>query len=219
MAVHEVRLPIEIERGAVGGPRFKTLVFEGDTGHEQRDIKWARTRGEWDISYGILPMEEDDADVAIHDIRDFFYAREGKAHAFRFKDWADFQIGDPDDPANDHQNIGLGDDSTVDFQIFKEHVSGGISYNKAVYKIVDSTYFVYIDDVLQVEGGGDDYTIDIDTGIITFNSPPAGGEIVQVACEYDYLVRFDTDHLNISIAQFNAGSLPALKIVELRLES
>lgn len=221
MAVHEVRLPEQIEVGAVGGAAFRTLVFTSDTGHEQRDIKWSRTRGQWDISYGILPMDTGAADTAIHDIIDFFHAREGKAHAFRFKDWTDYEIGVPSNPgpSSNHQTIGVGDNSNVTFQIFKRYTSGGINYDKPIYKLVSGTYFVYVDDVLQTEGGGNDYTIDVDTGIITFNSAPTGGQIVAVATEFDFLVRFDTDHLAVSVAQFNAGSIPAIPIVELRLET
>lgn len=220
MAVHEVRLPDDIERGAVGGPQFKTLVHESDTGFEQRDIKWSQARGSWDISYGIMAIDDPDSlKTVVSDINAFFRAREGRAHSFRFKDWSDFEIGDPSDPSNDNQPIGVGDDSTVNFQIFKRYTSGGINYDRTLYKIVQGTLSVFIDAVLQVEGGGNDYTVDYDTGIITFNLAPTAGQTISIACEFDVLVRFNTDKLNISVETFNAGSIPGIEIIELRLET
>lgn len=223
MAFHDTRLPADIERGAVGGPSFKTTVLQLESGFEQRNIDWVNTRAEYDISYGLMSMEDNQLETYIHAIRDFFYARQGRAHGFRFKDWADYQIGDPDDPSSNNQLIGLGDDSTVDFQVFKRYTSGGITYDRTIKKLVAGTYTVYLDGVEQTEGV--DYTIDIDTGIITFNSAPAstggtgpsGEQVVSIATEFDVPVRFDTDHLGINIQVHSAGSIPAIPVVELRL--
>lgn len=220
MAVHEVRLPDDIERGAVGGPQFKTVVHESDTGFEQRDIKWAQARGSWDISYGLMAIEDPATlKTVLPDIVEFFRAREGRAHSFRFKDWADFKIGDPDDPASNNQAIGIGDNLEVDFQIFKRYSSGGVDYDRTIYKIVSGTLTVFLDGVLQVEGGGNDYTVDLNTGVITFNVTPPTNDVISVACEFDVLVRFGSDKLDLSVETFNSGSVPAIEIVELRLET
>ncbi len=56
---HEVRMPIDVERGAVGGPGFKTRVLPLESGFEQRNIDWSDTRGEWDLSYGLMNTAED----------------------------------------------------------------------------------------------------------------------------------------------------------------
>jgi uncharacterized protein (TIGR02217 family) len=222
MAFAEIRLSDDVERGAVGGPGFKTRILTLDSGHERRNIDWEKVRGSWDISYGLMKMDDDVLDTTVHDIRDFFYAREGAAHGFRFKDWSDFEIGDPANPTTDNQQIGLGDDSTVLFQIFKRYSSGGINYDRPVVKIVSGTVNVLLDNVPQADPG--DYSIDLNTGLITFVSPPAstggsgpsGEEVVEVALEFDVPVRFEDDHLQITTQIFNAGSVPALQLIELR---
>ena len=80
MAFHDVRLDEDIERAAVGGPSFKTSVLQLSSGFEKRNIDWQRARGIWDISYGVDTKTNLEAVVAA------FYARQGRAHTFRFKD-------------------------------------------------------------------------------------------------------------------------------------
>ena len=220
---HNIKLPDDIEKGAVGGPRFKTTVLTLESGFEKRNIDWAQARGQWDIGYGIMTKEDPIVQFATLDvIRDFFYARQGRAHSFRFKDWSDFDIGDKDNPTVMNQAIGLGDDANTIFQIFKEYTSGGITYNRPVTKIVTGTISVLIEDVVQTDPG--DYTVDLNTGIITFVVAPAstggsgagGAEIVQVACEFDVHVRFDIDQLQTNLEVYNAGAIPQIDIAELR---
>lgn len=227
MAFHEVRLPDDIERGANGGPRFKTDVFPLNSGREQRNIVWENVRGEWDIGYGLMNMETELAVTHVRQVLKFFMARWGRAYGFRFKDWSDYQIGDPDSPGMAEQLIGLGDDVTTDFQIFKRYTDdGGFTYDRTIRKIVNGSYVVYLDGVAQTEGGGSDYTIDINTGVITFNTAPAstggsgpgGEEVVAIDCEFDVPVRFEDDHLRITVEQALSGSIPTIAIKELLLD-
>lgn len=226
MTFHEVRLPEDIERGANGGPRFKTDVFPLDSGYEQRNIGWANVRGDWDIGYGLMNMETTLAVTYVRKVLRFFMARWGRAYGFRFKDWSDYEIGSPSSPGTDYQAIGYGDDVTVDFQIYKRYTDdGGYNYDRTIYKIVTGTYYVYKDGVLQTETT--DYTIDVNTGVITFvtapastgGSGPSGEEVVQVECEFDVPVRFEDDHLRITVEQAASGSIPQIPIKELRLDS
>ncbi len=226
MAFHEIRLPDDIESGAIGGPMFKTRILELSSGFERRNIEWSKARGAWDIGYGLMSMEDDQQDTFLHLLRDFFRAREGRAHGFRFKDWLDFQIGDIANPTIDNQAIGLGDDSTVLFQIFKRYVSGGINYDREINKIVTGQISVLIENVVQTDPG--DYSIDLNTGEITFVVAPAstggtgagGAEIVQTANEFDVPVRFDDDHFRASVthaAGTGAASWPNIGVTEIRV--
>ncbi len=221
MAFHDVRLPIDVERGAVGGPRFKTRVLELESGFEQRNIDWENTRGEWDISYGLMNMEDVILETHVHAIRDFFYAREGRAHGFRFKDWSDFEIGDFANPTTDNQLIALGDDATTVFTVFKRYSSGGINYDRTIKKLVSGSVAVLLDNVVQVSG----VTVDVNAATVTFDVAPAstggtgpgGEEVIAIVTEFDVPVRFDDDQLNINVALFNVGSFPAIPIKELRI--
>lgn len=222
MTTHEVRLPESIERGARGGPGFKTIVFPADSGFEQRDIKWAVAKGRWDISYGLLRFDPNTFDQSISELLAFFYARNGRGFAFRFKDWVDHRIGDPANPTTSNQTIGLGDDTTTVFQVFKRYSSGGFNYDRTIVKLVSMTVHVLLDGVEKTEGV--DWTADYNTGLITMAVAPAstggtgpGGEqVVAVALEFDVRVRFDVDQLDITAETAEAGSIPAIPLVELK---
>lgn len=214
MAFHDVRLPIDIERGALGGPGFKTTVTPLTSGQEQRNIDWDKTRGSWDVGYGLMKQDDISLDATVDIILAFFYARQGRAHGFRFRDWSDFKVGDFSNPTTDNQSIGTGDDSTVAFQIFKRYSSGGVDYDRNITAVVASTFAVLIDDVLQTETTH--YTIDLLTGIVTFVTAPAAAEDVQVALEFDVPVRFDTDIMNLNVEIFDSGAWPNIPILELK---
>lgn len=221
-----VQLPTDIERGAIGGPRFNTTVLELDSGFEKRNINWSQTRGEWDVGYGLLlKFVEDpssvklDVDTLLH----FFYSVNGKAFSWRFKDWSDFEIGMENGVDIDRQFIGLGDDVTTQFQVFKRYQFGSAPvFDRIITKLVDGTVRVYLDGVLQTEPG--DYTADDDRGLINFVTAPAssggtgpgGEELVEIRTEFDSHVRLDTDDLKISMEMFNAGAWPNIPVVELR---
>lgn len=202
MAFHDVRLPEKVEKGVQGGPRFNTTVFIRDSGNEVRNENWQYHRGEWDAGYGIQEQSE------YEEVLQFFYARRGRAHSFRFKDWSDFKLGFPTP-----QVIGTGDGSEVDFQIYKRYSSGGYDYDRPITKPIASTLKVYVDDVEQVSG----WTLDALTGIITFDSPVTDTHAVAVQCEFDVPVRFDTDVLDIAMQVHNVSRIPSIPLVEVRV--
>lgn len=213
MAFHEVRLPTNISLNAVGGSGFKTTVLILASGAEQRNIDWSVPRGEWDIGYGIRTKANMDTLV------NFFVARNGKAHGFRFKDHTDFQIGDKDNPTTDNQSIGTGDGVKTVFQIFRRYTSGGIDFDVDKTKIVSGTQNVLLDNVLKTDPG--DYSIDLNTGKITFVTAPAGSVDVEFAGEFDVPVRFDTDRMEINALMFSVNSKlsswPNVPIIEIRI--
>lgn len=197
MAFHNVRLPDDVERGAKGGPRFKTTVIPLSSGFEKRNQEWEQSRGEWDIGYGIQYKTDFNATL------NFFYARKGKAHTFRFKDWTDFQL--------EKSFIALGDGAATVFKVYKTYESGAYLHQRRITKLT-GTQKVFIDDVEVLSG----YTINLDTGVITFSVAPILGVEITLTGEYDCHVRFDTDQLDISAETFETGDIPDIKIVEMK---
>jgi uncharacterized protein (TIGR02217 family) len=171
---HDVQLPTDVERGAQGGPQFHTSILVLASGLEKRNIDWSRQLCTFDISYGIQTK----ADAS--EVLEFFYARMGRAYGFRFRDWADYEIGKLSTiggTSEDPQDLpGLADSSNATngvrtiFQIYKTYTSGNYSFYRKITRPVSSTLKVYVDTVLKTVTT--DYTIDYATGLITFNSPP-----------------------------------------------
>ena len=204
MAFHDVQLPVNIEKGVKGGPGFNTTILELSSGFEKRNINWQRTRGRWDISYGIDSKDDHEAVLA------FFYARQGRAHSFRFKDWTDFEIGV--DSTDTPQDIATANGVLVDFQVKRRYVSGAFTFAREVTRLVAGTVRVFVDAVEQMSG----ITVDVDTGVITFDVAPLDLEVIGVICEFDIPVRFDSDQLDLTGIRDSVYDIPGLDIIEMR---
>lgn len=201
MSFHDVRLPVDVEVGAVGGPMFKTTIIPMSSGTEQRNIDWSRQKMKWDVSYGISSLTD------LDEVRDFFYARRGSGYGFRFKDWSDYQIT--------LGQIGVGTGAQTAFQIVKIYeLSGPLPFSRKITRPVASTVQVFKDGVLQTLTTH--YTLNASTGVVTFVVAPAAAAVIRVTCEFDVPVRFDTDEYPLTVEAFNAGSLASLPVLELR---
>lgn len=211
MTFQNVRFPTEISYGATGGPRFNTTILTLSSGHEKRNINWSLVRAEYDVAHAVKTQEQMDT------LRDFFYARSGMAYGFRFRDWTDYSLT--------RQVIGTTDGATSTFQIYKRYTSNAVNYDRNLTKIVadgdvvTNTLSVWVGGSSIAEGGGaGQFSIDRDTGIITLGSSlyTVSGDDVEVQCEFDVPVRFNTDHFDVSIDNFSSQSWSSIPIVEIR---
>ena len=202
-----VRLPVNVERGASGGPLFDTIVQRTDGGRIETIVNWTYPLYQWDVGYGIQTPTDFNA------VRDVFIGARGQAYGFRFKDWADYSLA--------QQSIGTGDsttgsDGTSEYQIYKRYSTVARNLDRNLTRPVASTVQVWVNSVLQTVTTH--YTVDDTTGIITFTSGnhPLTGQDVEVACEFDVPVHFVTDKFSISLEWAEAGTIPSMMIEEVR---
>ena len=201
------RFPDDIANGSGGGPRFKTNIFEGSSGVEQRNKNWPFPRFEWNISKGIRDRTDMDT------MREWFMVLGGRATGFRFKDWRDYQLTD--------ESIGTGDGVEDTFTITKAYTVGAYTHSRRIFKPVASSYTVYVAAVAQTEGGGvGDYTMDTTTGTIVFGSAiiPAAAADITITCEFDVPVRLDVDHMSTLEEGYDAETWSAIGIIELAID-
>jgi uncharacterized protein (TIGR02217 family) len=147
---------------------------------------------------------------------EFFEARRGRLHGFRWKDWADYKSTDPLSAvtAGDVQ-IGVGDASATTFQLTKTYSPDFNSYTRNIKKPVSGTVKIALDGSVKTEDT--DYTVDYTTGIVTFSSAPGSAVVVTAGFEFDVPVRFDQDEIMVNVEQFNAGSVPDIDVLEIRI--
>jgi uncharacterized protein (TIGR02217 family) len=210
MSFHEVRFPPNLSFGSVGGPERRTEVVTLANGFEERNTPWAHSRRRYDAGLGMRSL--DDIEVLIA----FFEARRGQLFGFRWKDWSDFKSCPPSkgvDPMD--QPLGLGDGETAVFQITKTYESGAERYARPIHKPVAGSVKVAIAGDPKVETI--DYTVDTTLGEITFADPPPIGAQLTAGFEFDVPVRFDTDRIQTSVASFQAGDVPNVPVVEVRV--
>ena len=207
MAFHEIRFPDSISRGAKGGPERRTRIVELASGDEERNASWANSRRRYDVSYGVRRADDLAAVVA------FFEARNGRLHAFRFKDWSDYKSCLPSAaPGPTDQIIGTGNGSTTTFALTKTYASGAQSWARAIIKPVAGTVTVSLNGVAQGSG----WSVNTTIGIVTFVVPPTIGAVIRAGFEFDVPVRFDTDELPVTLDIERTGSIPSIPLIEVR---
>ena len=212
MTFHEVRFPMDIALGAVGGPERRTDIVTLASGHEERNSLWADSRRRYNAGYGVKSLDD------LHSLIAFFESRRGRLHGFRWRDAADYKSCAPlqDHTAND-QAIGTGDGSERVFQLVKNYAFSGNPYARAIAKPVAGSLKVNVAGAARVENT--DFTLNAANGKITFNAnriPPRGAAI-KAGFLFDVPVRFDSDYLEINLTAFKSGEIPDIPIIEIRL--
>jgi uncharacterized protein (TIGR02217 family) len=210
MAFHEIRFPANLSFGSVGGPERRTEIVTLTNGFEERNTPWAHSRRRYDAGVGLRSLDDIETLIA------FFEARSGQLHGFRWKDWSDFKSCQPTGtPSPLDQLIGIGDGTTTVFQLQKRYVSGLQAYSRPIRKPVAGTVRVAVAEDPKIEGV--EYSVNDETGEVTFAIPPDQGVRVTAGFEFDVPVRFDSETIQTSVASFQAGDVPNVPIVEIRI--
>ncbi len=210
MGFHEVRFPASLSFGSIGGPERRTEIATLANGYEERNSPWAHSRRRYDA--GVSMRSLDDVETLIA----FFEARHGQLHGFRWKDWSDFKSCLASrEPDHRDQLIATGDGDTVEFQLSKTYRSGRQTYTRPITKPVAGSVKIAVQNAPYQEGL--DFEVDTSAGIITFATAPADGVEVRAGFEFDVPVRFDADRVQVSVASFQAGDVPTVPVVEVRV--
>jgi uncharacterized protein (TIGR02217 family) len=197
-AFDEVLFPVDISKGAVGGPSFSTIVIVTGSGAEQRTAQWRGGRRKWNVGQSLKSSDQ------ASDLIAFWVARQGKARGFRFRDWTDFYVDDGDPHATSSID-------TTHFQLQKVYTSGLVTQARKITKPVSGTVRVWNPGTgLEVTSG---WTVDTTTGILTFSLAP--GYIPEASFEFDVPARFDTDEMSMSYDDVDVRSWDSIPIVEL----
>lgn len=191
---HDVRFPDAIARGATGGPEFSTDIIAVASGYEQRNINWSAARAKFDISTGIRTREQ------MAEVIAFFRARRGRAYAFRFRDWNDFEATG--------EALAATSDPLV-WQLRKQYASGPSSEQRTITKPESGTA------VVRVSGSPVSVSVDHLTGLVTFPTAPAVQPFADF--RFDVPVRFDTDHLPVTAMAYHIQQVSSIQLVEVRV--
>jgi len=210
MGFHEVRFPASLSFGSVGGPERRTEIVTLTNGFEERNSPWAHSRRRFDAGVGMRSLD----DVAT--LISFFEARQGQLYGFRWKDWSDFKSGAAStEPTSFDQTIAMGDGLVENWQLTKTYRSGEAAYVRPITKPVAGSVKIAIAGAELVETIH--YSVDTATGIVSFDHPPDEGAEITAGFEFDVPVRFDAERIQTSVASFQAGDVPSVPVVEVRV--
>jgi len=207
-AFHDIQFPLSVALGAVGGPERRTEIVTLANGREERNSPWAGSRRRWNAGVGVRSL--DDLQLLLN----FFEARRGRLHGFRWRDPIDWKSSAPSQlVAPEDQPLGVGDDNATDFALVKRYASGAEYVDRAITKPTVGSVRVAINSVEKSLGAA--FTFNALTGVVTFLSPPADGAVLTAGFEFDTPARFDTDRLDISLDTFGSGDVPNIPVIEI----
>ena len=210
MQFHEVRFPASLSFGSLGGPERRTEVVTLANGFEERNTPWAHSRRRYDAGVGLRSLDDVELMIA------FFEARQGQLYGFRWKDWSDYRSCSASKEVGfEDQVVGRGDGVSRIVQLTKTYASGAQSYVRPLTKLVSGTVKLGFDG-LQVHEGVD-WEVDLNSGEVTFDHPLDEGVEITAGYEFDVPVRFATDAIQTSVASFQAGEVPDVPVVEVRI--
>ncbi len=149
-----------------------------------RAFPWKRI----EVKYG--PKNQ----AALNTIRNLFHLMDGTVHTFRVLDPQDSNSRDnpAQSPTAMDQNIGTGDGIATQFQLRKARTADIYTVYSTIKNIVPGSVLVAVDGATSGFGG---FTVNNATGIVTFNTPPALGEVLTAGFRYYHKVRFEDPDL------------------------
>ncbi len=123
-----------------------------------------------------------------------------------------FQFNDSDDHSVTDQTFGTGDGTTVAFPLIRAMTgAGGFTWTEPVFAPTITN--VKINGAPTVL-----YTLGTQ-GLVTFNSPPAGGATLTWTGTYNWLCRFDDDNLDFSKFMNNLWEVKSLLFSTIKTQS
>ena len=213
MAFIEQRLPDCIAFGATFGPEYQTNVVVVNSGHENRNINWAKARLVANIGYRNRPEADTQALIA------WFRSMKGRAHGFRVRDWSDYKVD-----AQTGMLKALPSQPDV-YQLCKAYEMGDLSELREIRKPVAGLQLFDADGV-QLPAAS--YNIDTTNGVVEMLEYIPDGEEDMVGKplptywvgEFDVPARFDVDKLELEVSDRSANGLvyswPSIPLIELR---
>lgn len=207
MAFHEQRFPLRLSLTSSGGPGRQTDIVSLSNGREARNRRWRFSRRRYDVGSALRSVAD------LYAVLEFFEARGGQLHGFRFRDPVDFSSARPGEAVTAlDQFLGMGDGETAAFPLVKAYGDGAAVERRPVLKPVAGSLRIAVDGVEREDG----FVLDAATGIMTFAAGhvPDDGAEIRAGFEYDVPVRFDTDRIEIDLDAFRAGRIPSIPLIE-----
>lgn len=203
--------PLGVSRTFSGGPRRRTIRFEGASGQAVVNALWSNSKRTFDAGGAVKSLDD------VLSFITFWEEARGNLHSWLLCDPFDFRSCAPTATiAATDQAIGTGDAAETDFQLVKTYGTVN-AYTRTIKKPVNGTLLVAVDGVTQTETTH--YTVDYSTGVISFVSPPADTLAITAGFQFYTPVRFSIpdDQLPIEIAEWHAGAFASLPIEEVTL--
>jgi uncharacterized protein (TIGR02217 family) len=184
-------------------PTFQTRIQRAVSGHEVRALDYPYPLWQFSLVFAFL---RDDPKAGFDELRTlmgFYLSCQGAYATFLFQD--------PNDCYVSNQYLGIGDSSTYTFQL--QRTMGTALPNGGFTEPVvapNSIGAIYLNGVIQDPAS---YSIDANTGAISFSTPPINSIVITADFSYRFRCRFVDDSYNFENFMYRLWQLKKLTFI------
>jgi uncharacterized protein (TIGR02217 family) len=187
-------------------PTFQTRIQRAVSGRELRAVDYPYPLWQFSLVFDLLRDNPAAGYDELRTLMGFFTLCQGAFGTFLFRDPSDNQVTG--------QQIGTGNASTTVFQLQRAIGAtlpgGGFLEPIAAPNVVSA---IYLDGITQTPGN---YSVDPNTGLVTFGTAPRSGLIITADYSYYFRCRFIDDSYAFENFMFRLWQLKKLTFISVR---
>jgi len=187
-------------------PTFQTRIQRAVSGRELRALDYPYPLWQFTLVFDLLRDNPTAGYDELRTLMGFFMLCQGSFGTFLFRDPSDHRVTS--------QQIGIGNASTTIFQLQRAMGStlpGGGFLEPIVAPDVVSA--LYLGGITQSPGS---YSVDPETGLVTFSTAPGSGLIITADYSYYFRCRFIDDSYAFENFMFQLWQLKKLTFISVR---
>jgi uncharacterized protein (TIGR02217 family) len=187
-------------------PTFQTRIQRAVSGRELRALDYPSPLWQFTLVFAFLRDNPEAGFDELRTLMGFYLSCQGAFGTFLFQDPSDFQITD--------EYLGTGDSSTSIFQLQRTMGTalpgGGFAEPIVAPNSVNAIYFNGITQ------NASTYSVDPNTGLVTFATPPATGLVITADFSYWFRCRFVDDSYDFENFMYRLWQLKKLTFISVR---
>lgn len=215
MAFHNVLLATNVSQGMQSVTMGSTSRVSSTSGYNQANQNWPFPLHRYDVSH-VLPNR-----AKRLALKAFFILRGMGAHSFRVLDWADYFVGmNWVSGSLDHVGphvFAVADGAATVYQLGIRYKDAYAEVFRPITKPVGpdfaGTVKIYFGATIKVEGTH--YTIDYNTGLVTFLAAPAVGIEIGWSGRFHVECYFESDEAIFELETPHTGAWGSITLREL----
>jgi uncharacterized protein (TIGR02217 family) len=187
-------------------PTFQTRIQRAASGRELRALDYPFPLWQFTLVFDLLRDKPAEGYDELRTLMGFYMLCQGAFGTFLFQD--------PSDDRVSGQYIGTGDATTSVFQLQRTMgaalTGGGFPEPVVAPNVVER---VYLDGIVQDPAG---YSVDPNTGLMTFSTAPRSGLIITIDYSYYFRCRFSDDSYAFENFMYQLWQLKKLTFISVR---
>lgn len=207
MTTLTANFPTGIGFGSSAQTQWNKRRVSTPAGYSQTNQLFSKALMKYDVASGVKSLDD------CHELIRFFNVMMANDSVVLFTDKTDFKSCAPlQVAAYSDSVIGTGDGADTTFQLYKRYSAGGLNYDRKITRPMTGTVKIGVNGSELLSG----WTVNVDTGIVTFSSPPANGHVITAGFHFYVPVDFVDSSLDWVLDKFRAGTLDGIMLEEVQ---